>query len=82
MLKIKAAKWFGKCPRHPMFDPEADGVGAVRGGCPHCLELLTIYQNHQRTLQLMRAFAPFPVEHKEAPEPAPDPQPDLFASLL
>jgi hypothetical protein len=82
MLKIKAAKWFGRCPRHPMFDPEADGIGAIRGGCPHCLELQEIFEAHQHALQLMRAFAPMPAQHKEPVAPDPDRQPDLFASLL
>jgi len=82
MLKIERAKWHGKCPRHPMFDPESDGIGAIKGGCPRCQELQDIFVSHQRTLQLMRAFAPFPAQRREQADPEPDRQQDLFASLL
>jgi hypothetical protein len=82
MLKIEAAKWYGKCPRHPMFDPQADGIGALKGGCPQCLELQEIFESHQRTLRLMRAFAPIQAKRKKAAAPDPDCQPDLFTSLL
>jgi hypothetical protein len=81
MLKIEATKWYAKCPRHPMFDPQADGIGAIRGGCPQCLELQSIFESHQRTLQLMRGFAPIHVQSKKPADPAPDCQQDLFISL-
>lgn len=58
MLKIGTVKWNGKCGKHPMFDPDADGPGAVKGGCTRCAELVAIHESHQRTLQLMRAFGP------------------------
>jgi phage FluMu protein Com len=82
MLKIEATKWFGRCTRHPMFDPEADGIGAIKGGCPRCQELQTIFESHQRTLQLMRTFAPIQTQHREPADPDPDSQQDLFASLV
>jgi hypothetical protein len=81
MLKIEATKWYAKCPRHPMYDPQADGIGALKGGCPQCLELQSIFESHQRTLQLMRAFAPMQAKRKKAVAPEPDSQPDLFNSL-
>jgi hypothetical protein len=81
MLKIEAVKWHGKCSRHPMFDPEKDGVSAIKGGCTRCQELLTIFENYRRTLQLMRAFAPFPAKGKETADLAPDRQQDLFELL-
>jgi hypothetical protein len=65
-----------------MFDPEKDGVGAIKGGCPSCLELQSIFESHRRTLQLMRAFAPMPAHHEKPADPDPDLQQDLFASLL
>jgi len=64
-----------------MFDPEKDGISAIKGGCTRCQELLTIFESHRRTLQMMRAFAPFPVKGKEAADPAPDVQQDLFDLL-
>jgi phage FluMu protein Com len=81
MLKIEKVKWLGKCKRHPMFDPEAGGIGAIKGGCPRCLELQAIFVSNQHTLQLMRAFAPIPEQRGNPADPDPDRQQDLFASL-
>jgi hypothetical protein len=64
-----------------MFDPEADGIGAIKGGCPRCLELQAIFESHQRTLRLMSAFAPIPTQRTGPTDPSPDRQQDLFASL-
>lgn len=81
MLKIEAVRWHGKCPRHPMFDPETGGTGAIKGGCSHCLELQAIFESHQRTVQLMRAVAPAPIRRIGPSDSGPDRQQDLFASL-
>jgi hypothetical protein len=65
-----------------MFDPEADGPGAIRGACSRCLELQTIFESHQRTLQLMRAFAPAPSAPRRKPaDPDAGRQQELFAPL-
>jgi hypothetical protein len=80
MLKIETTKWLGKCPRHPFFDPEKDGIGAIKGGCPHCLELQAIFENHQRTLKLMSAFAPIHAQHRNQATPSSDLQGNLFAT--
>ena len=79
MLKIGTVRWRGKCSRHPMFDPGADGAGAIKGGCPRCQDLMTIYDHHQRTLKLMRAFAP-PPDKRKRPDPMRERQQELFAS--
>ena len=84
MLRIERSRWQGKCSRHPMFDPEADGIGAIKGGCPRCLELQSIFESHFHTLRLMSAFAPIPTQRTERTElsdASPDRQGDLFASL-
>jgi hypothetical protein len=81
MLKIGTVKFRGTCSRHPRFDPEADGVGAIKGGCSRCQDLQTIFENHQRTLALMRTFAPPPTERRTPAHPGPDLQQDLFATL-
>jgi hypothetical protein len=81
MLKIENVKWHGKCPRHPMFDPEDEGIAAIKGGCPRCLELQAIFESHRHTLRLMRAFAPMPTPRTRPSDPGPDRQQDLFASL-
>ena len=64
-----------------MFDPEAEGIGAIKGGCPRCLELQAIFESHQRTLRLMNAFAPISTQRTGPSEPGADRQQDLFASL-
>lgn len=28
-----------KCPRHPRYNPECEGAGAIRGGCRYCLAM-------------------------------------------
>jgi hypothetical protein len=81
MLKIDRAKWHGKCTRHPMFDPAADGVGGIKGGCPRCLELQAIFESNRQTMQLMKAFAPLESGKKQPVDPGPELQQDLFASL-
>ena len=81
MLKIGTVKWQGKCSRHPMFDPESDGPAAIRGGCPRCQDLQTIFENHQKTLKLMRTFAPPPAPRPKPANPDADRQQDLFAAL-
>ena len=80
MLKIGTVKWQGKCSRHPMFDPSSDGPGAIRGGCTRCQDLQTIFDNHQRTLRLMRTFAP-PAMRGKRTEAIETRQQDLFTAL-
>lgn len=80
MLKIGTIKWQGKCAKHPMFDPESGGAGAIKGGCPRCQELQQIFESHQRTLRLMRAFGPSLGQRKKAAEPKEDRQRSLFGS--
>ncbi len=79
MLKIGTVKWQGKCSRHPKFDPSSDGPNAIRGECPRCHDLMTIYENHQRTLRLMRTFTP-PARKKQALDPIRARQQNLFSS--
>jgi len=32
-----------KCPRHPRYNPECEGAGAIRGGCRYCLAIYELY---------------------------------------
>ena len=64
-----------------MFDPEAEGIGAIKGGCPRCLELQAIFESNRHTLRLMLAFAPIPTQHAGSSDPSPGRKQDLFASL-
>jgi len=63
-----------------MFDPATDGPAAIRGGCARCQDLQIIFENHQRTLRLMRTFAP-PATTQPRKAPKDDGQQDLFGSL-
>ncbi len=54
MLKLGAISFAGKCPRHPRFDPEDEGAGAIRGGCPRCQSLFEIYKAHAHLTALIR----------------------------
>ncbi len=78
MLKIGTVRWRGKCPKHPMFDPEADGPGAIKGGCPRCQDLQTIFDSHQRTVRLMRTFGTPSDPRRRQSDPAANLQQDLF----
>lgn len=78
MLKIGTVRWRGKCPKHPMFDPEADGPGAIKGGCPRCQDLQTIFDSHQRTIRLIRTFGSPSGQRRKQSDPAANLQQDLF----
>jgi hypothetical protein len=78
MLKIGTVRWKGKCARHPMFDPQSDGPGAIRGGCARCQDLQTIFDSHQRTLSLMRTFAPPPAKRRKSEDLDLGRQQELF----
>lgn len=65
MLKIGSVKWRGKCSRHPYYDPASEGLGAIRGNCARCADLLQIYELHQKALNLMRTFQPVPLKSKQ-----------------
>jgi len=58
MLKIGSIRWRGKCPRHPLFDPYAEGRGSIKGACAKCTALAEINESHQKMIALMRNFAP------------------------
>jgi hypothetical protein len=81
MPKIGTVRWRGRCPRHPRFDPEAAGIGAIKGGCSRCEDLQEIFESHQRTLRLMRTFAP-PAQRQKPTDLGPERQQNLFASLV
>ncbi len=45
-----------KCPRHPRYNPEREGAGAVRGGCRYCLAIYDLYAGKlaiERSLQTL-----------------------------
>lgn len=60
MLKIGVVRWKGRCARHPRYDPAADGIGGIRGGCKRCELLLDIYTQHDKLLRLLREFGTKP----------------------
>ena len=45
-----------KCPRHPRYNPERQGAGAIRGGCRYCVALYELYASKlavERSLQAL-----------------------------
>ncbi len=56
MLKLGTLRWKGRCSRHPRYDPAEDGEGGIRGGCPRCLGLLEIHQQHRKLREMLRQF--------------------------
>jgi len=45
-----------KCPRHPRYNSERDGAGAIRGGCRYCLAMYELYAGKlavERSLQAL-----------------------------
>ena len=45
-----------KCPRHPRYNPESEGAGAIRGGCRYCLAIYEVYAGKlavERSLQAL-----------------------------
>ena len=46
-VRVKA-----KCDRHPRYNPEREGRGAIKGECPTCI---TLFDVHQAKLSLEAA---------------------------
>ena len=45
-----------KCPRHPRYNRECEGAGAIRGGCRYCLAIYELYAGKlavERSLQAL-----------------------------
>ena len=45
-----------KCPRHPRYNPEREGAGAIRGGYRYCVALYELYAGKlavERSLQAL-----------------------------
>ena len=78
MLKIGSVRWRGKCPRHPRFDPDLDGRGAIKGECEKCTALAEIHSHHVQMLALMRGFVS-QQRVKRRIDSAADLQANLFA---
>jgi hypothetical protein len=36
-------RWKGGCPKHPRYNPETAGRGAIKGGCTTCEALWSLY---------------------------------------
>jgi hypothetical protein len=61
-----------------MYDPAEDGPGAIKGGCLRCQELYTIFESHQRTQALMRAFGSSLAHRRQPADPNEGRQQSLF----
>jgi hypothetical protein len=70
MLKLRIMKWNGKCRKHPKFDPEKEGRGAIKGGCVPCAVLCDINDiahNLKRAVNDARSQFPATRERKQKP---------------
>ncbi len=55
--KLKVAERVkGKCERHPLYNPERNGRGGIKGGCSACFSL---YDLQQARLMLDAAYRDF-----------------------
>ena len=72
MLKIGTLRWKGRCSRHPRYDPAEDGEGGIRGGCPRCLRLLEIHDQHRKLREMIREFGPLRDRARAQPAPGID----------
>jgi hypothetical protein len=72
MLKLGSVRWKGRCGKHPMYDPEMDGMGGIRGGCRRCEMLLEIWTHHSKMVRLMREFGTREDGKQRRDQPADD----------
>jgi hypothetical protein len=47
---------YEKCPRHPRYNPERDGAGAIRGGCRYCVAIYELYAGELAVEQSLQAL--------------------------
>jgi hypothetical protein len=78
MLKIGVIRWKGRCPKHPRYHPQKDGLGGIKGGCRRCELLLEIYNQHSLLIRLVREFGTRPDPKPRVQESQADPQMPLF----
>jgi hypothetical protein len=55
MLKIRA-RWQGKCPKHPRYNPDKDGEVGIKGGCATCTVLLDVFHSWKKMEAFTRSF--------------------------
>ena len=56
-----------KCPRHPRYNPERDGAGAIRGGCRYCVAIYELYAGKLAVEALEQQIARCAVFNAAAP---------------
>jgi hypothetical protein len=45
-----------KCPRHPRYNPERGGYGAIVGGCSTCREIYLLFEARTKLDVALREF--------------------------
>ena len=45
-----------KCEKHPTYNPEKHGQGAIKGGCSRCNFLYSIFATQQRFLNTLKDY--------------------------
>ena len=54
-LKVNS-RVVGKCSRHPRYNPEKQGRGAIIGGCSGCFALFDLIQSRNQLAAAAREF--------------------------
>ena len=45
-----------KCPRHPRYNPERGGYGAIIGGCSTCRDIYSLFEARTKLDGAVREF--------------------------
>jgi hypothetical protein len=73
-LKV-AGRVKGKCERHPRYNPERDGRGGIKGGCPACFSLYDLQQARLTLDAANRDFLRKAIPWARRSKPRTGPQP-------
>jgi hypothetical protein len=81
-LKVNS-RVVAKCSRHPRYNPEKQGRGAIVGGCSGCFALFDLMQSRNQLDAAVREFerlaAPWYPPRKPRPEPKTGNTPEAHA---
>ena len=70
-LKI-SERGSAKCSRHPHYNPEKDGRGAIKGGCTACYALFDLYQSRLALEAAVHKFQRLAAPWARVRQPRPD----------
>jgi hypothetical protein len=57
LLKLKISRRINAtCPTHPRYNPETSGQRGIRGGCPVCNDIFTLFRSRMTLEAAARDF--------------------------